>query len=119
MYKTFLNSSETSALRNQAGVSHVRRSRKIRAFFAMIFAVTLCGSLPSFIGEKPIFESCITAEAATNNVTYSDGILTLNGEVTKEQKLTYKSEAVTKVTASQGTILPVDCSELFYMPHFI
>ncbi len=36
MNKTLLNSSETAALRNKAGVSQVRRSLKIRAFFAVI-----------------------------------------------------------------------------------
>lgn len=39
MGKTFLNPAETSALRNQAGVSQLRRNRKIRAFFAALFAV--------------------------------------------------------------------------------
>ena len=57
----------------------------------------------------------VTANAAAGSITLSDdGVLTLHGELTKEQIWAYReNESVTSVVAANGTILPADCSNLF------
>ena len=57
----------------------------------------------------------LRADAAEGNVTLSgDGVLTLSGELTRDQILAYRQNPdVTSIVAEQGAVLPADCSYLF------
>ena len=68
--------------------------------------------------ELPLLsQNHLTANAADGSVTFDEesGTLTLHGAVTKDMIDAYKeNEAVTSVVAAEGTVLPSDCSKLFY-----
>ena len=67
------------------------------------------------VKSESIVSGGASANAAAGSITLSDdGVLTLHGELTKEQIWAYReNESVTSVVAAQGTVLPADCSSLF------
>ena len=90
---------------------------------AAAMAIALIGGAAAFpVGDKPLFDSALTVNAADyccsfNNIT---GVLTLHGNVVKEDVQEYYSGDVehegfwvTKVVCEEGTVFPEDCSYLF------
>ncbi len=90
---------------------------------AAVLAVTLIGCGTAFpVGDKPLFGSSLTADAAEYCCSFnnSTGVLTLRGNVVKEDVQEYYSGDVehegffvTKVVCEEGTVFPEDSSWLF------
>jgi len=92
--------------------------RNIKKAAAAILAVTVIGgTLPysstTFISNSASAES-FSESSSTVSFDETTGVLTLSGNVNKNDVTKYKSNSkVKKVIALEGTKLPEDCSNLF------
>ena len=96
---------------------------KKAAAAAMAFA--LIGGAAVFpVGDKPLFDSALTVNAAESCCTFNakTGVLTLHGNVDKDEVEKYsfqyegvfqRNSNVAKVVCAEGTVLPEDSSLLF------
>ncbi|MBQ6252383.1 BspA family leucine-rich repeat surface protein [Ruminococcus sp.] len=95
-------------------------NRLFRRTIAAVMAVAVIGGAAvSSYGSSALSDNAVTAAAADSASTVSfdaeTGTLTLSGNVVKEDVAAYKQNTkVKKVIAEEGTILPADCSKLFY-----
>ena len=90
---------------------------------AAVMAFVLIGGAAVFpVGDKPLFNSALTVNAADYCCSYNNitGVLTLHGNVVKEDVQEYYSGDVehegfwvTKVVCEEGTVFPEDSSWLF------
>ena len=85
---------------------------------AAIIALTLvCGGLPTSTGGFTFFRPSVTANAEKATATFNvkTGVLTLSGNVIPRDVEKYAdNESVMYVVAEEGTVLPEDCSYMFY-----
>lgn len=90
-------------------------TRHIRRAAAAILAVALIGGALPYNGGSPLFGTSVIAHAESN-VTFDEdtGLLTLSGNITKDDLSNYKySSKVKKIVALEDTVLPDDSSDLF------
>lgn len=87
-----------------------------KALAAVTAAVMLGGGI-ALPADKPLFGGNLTADAIGGCCSFDDetGILTLHGNVVKEEVKKYSENSeVKKVVCEKGTVFPEDCTELFY-----
>lgn len=91
----------------------MKRAHKRILSAALAAALMLCSvsqNTPFRLWNPP------TAVQAAGKVTLNEetGVLTLSGEVTKEQIWAFReNQKVTNIVAAEGTVLPIDCTGLF------
>ena len=86
----------------------------IKKLTAAAMAFSMIGGAVSVpTGDKPLFGSNITANAAGPyaSLNGSTGVLTIGGEINKNMLEPYSR--ATSIVADEGTVLPEDCSKLF------
>lgn len=90
----------------------------MKKFTAATMALALIGgTVIAPTVDKNLFANVITANAETSTATYdsSTGILTLSGNVVKEDVQSWSRNGnIEKISCADNTVLPVDCSNLFY-----
>ncbi len=84
---------------------------------AIMTFVLVFGVLSIHTGNRTLFDSFFSANAATSTVLFDSksGILTLSGNVVIEDVKKWSSNSnVKKVICAKGTIFPEDCKRMFY-----
>ena len=76
---------------------------------------TPIASLPGLKSLPIISDISITAQAAANCYTIENGVLTLQNKVKASTiKELNNKDQITKIVAAEGTIMPENCTELFF-----
>ena len=95
----------------------IMKNKLIKKVTAAALAFALIGGAAAFpAGDKPLFDSALTVKAATSTVTFdsSTGVLTLHGNVIKEDVHKWSRNGnVKKVVCEEGTVFPEDSSWFF------
>lgn len=89
----------------------MKKNTAVTMAFALIGGTVIAPTV-----DKNLFANVITANAETSTATYdsSTRTLTLSGNVVKEDVQAWARKSVQKIVCADNTVLPVDCSKLFY-----